>query len=387
MRLELERRPARGVSADLAGIALALAASLAIGVLLFLALGVPPLEALYVYFVEPLTDPWSLHELAIKATPLILIAVGLSVCFRSNNWNIGAEGQFVAGAIAASAVPVLTPAEGWWVLPAMMTLGMAGGAAWAAVPGVLKARLGTNEILVSLMLVYVAELLLDWLVRGPWRNPEGFNFPETRSFPTDAIIPEIVSQGALGGRANWGLAVALIAAVLTWIMLTRTLRGFEVTVTGESPRAARFAGFSAARTTVFAFLFSGALAGLAGTIEVSGAIGQLRPSISPGYGFTAIIVAFLGRLNPLGIVVAGLLLALTYIGGEGAQMSLGLTERFARVFQGVLLFSLLAADTLVRYRPRVRGSLRGRGPSGAPVVPPASVAPLATRTAGPGARA
>ena len=377
MRLELERRPARGALADLVGILIALCVSLAVGIALFLVLGVDPFEALYVYFVEPLTDPWSLHEMAIKATPLILIGVGLSVCFRSNNWNIGAEGQFVAGAIAAAAVPVLTPAEGWWVLPAMMGLGMAGGAAWAAVPGVLKARLGTNEILVSLMLVYVAELLLDWLVRGPWRNPQGFNFPETRSFPTDAIIPEIVSAGAFGGRANWGLAIALLAAVLTWIMLTRTLRGFEVAVTGESPRAARFAGFSAARTCLFAFLFSGALAGLAGMIEVSGAIGQLRPSISPGYGFTAIIVAFLGRLNPLGVVVAGLLLALTYIGGEGAQMSLGLTERFARVFQGVLLFSLLAADTFVRYRLR----LRGRAPVAVPDAPPRSVNPTIARGA------
>ena len=371
MRLELERRPPRGAAADAAGIALALLVSLGVGVALFLALGVPPLEGLHTYFVEPLTDPWALHELAVKATPLILIAVGLSVCFRSNNWNIGAEGQFVVGAIAASAVPVLTPAEGWWVLPAMMALGMAGGAAWAAVPGLLKARLGTNEILVSLMLVYVAELLLDWLVRGPWRDPEGFNFPETRSFPVDAVLPEIVSAGAFGGRANWGLVIALAVAVLAWLVLTRTLRGFEITVTGESPRAARFAGFGAARTTVFAFLVSGALAGLAGMIEVSGAIGQLRPSISPGYGFTAIIVAFLGRLNPLGIVVAGLLLALTYIGGEGAQMSLGLTERFARVFQGVLLFSLLGADTFVRYRLR----WRGRAPARVPDVTPASVAP------------
>ena len=371
MRLELEKRPSAGVAADALGLLAAVAFALVVGVALFAALGVSPVEGLRTYFVDPWLDPWALHELAIKATPLILIAVGLSVCFRSNNWNIGAEGQFVVGAIAAASIPVLTPAEGWWVLPAMLLLGMVGGAAWAAVPGVLKARLGTNEILVSLMLVYVAELLLDWLVRGPWRNPQGFNFPETRSFGADAILPEIISQGTFGGRANWGLVIALVVAVATWLLLTRTLRGFEVTVTGESPRAARFAGFDAGRTTVFAFLFSGALAGLAGTIEVSGAIGQLRPSISPGYGFTAIIVAFLGRLNPLAIVVAGVLLALTFIGGEEAQLSLGLTERFARVFQGVLLFSLLAADTLVRYRPRLRRAATARVPD----VAPASVAP------------
>ena len=355
MRLELERRGVPGWGREAVGIAAAVAAALVVAIVLFALLGVPPIEALRVYFLEPLTDPWSLHELAVKATPLILIAVGLTVCFRSGNWNIGAEGQFVVGAIAAASVPVLVPdATGPWVLPAMAALGLLGGGAWAFVPGVLKARLGTNEILTSLMLVYVAGLLLDWLVRGPWRNPEGFNFPETRAFGADAMLPEIISVGEFGGRANWGLVIAIVAAVATGILIARTLRGFEVTISGESPRAARFAGFDPARTTVFAFVFSGALAGLAGMIEVSGAIGQLRPSISPGYGFTAIIVAFLARLNPIGAIAAGLLLALTYIGGEGAQMTLGLSERFARVFQGVLLFSLLATDTLMRYRLRVR---------------------------------
>ena len=354
-RLEIEPRQGVGQWTTLGAPLLAVLVTLLLGALMFAALGKDPVRALYVYFVEPLTDPWSLHEVAVKAAPLILIAAGLTVCFRSNNWNIGAEGQFTLGAIAAGALPVLLPdATGAWLLPAMMILAMAGGAAWGAIPAVLKNRFGTNEILVSLMLVYVSTLLLDWLVRGPWRNPGGFNFPETRSFGADAIITEIVSQGAWGGRANWGIVIAVIAAVAVWLLLSRTLKGFEVTVTGASPKAARFAGFDARRTTLFAFLLSGALAGLAGMIEVSGAIGQLRPQISPGYGFTAIIVAFLARLNPLGAILAGLLLALTFIGGEAAQLSLGLSERIARVFQGLLLFSVLASDTLARYHVRLR---------------------------------
>ncbi len=353
--LELEPRANLPRWADALSPLVALAVTVVIGAALFAALGYPPLAALHAYFVEPLSEIWSLHELALKAAPLIIIAVGLSVCFRSQNWNIGAEGQLVMGAIVGSAIPILLPdASGPWVLPAMLILGMAGGAAWAAVPALLKTRFGANEILVSLMLVYVASLFLDFLVRGPWRNPEGFNFPESRNFGPDAVLPELVSVGEWGGRANWGLVVALVAAVLVSILLARTMKGFEITVTGASPRAALFAGFDPKRTTLFVFLLSGALAGLAGIVEVSGAIGQLRPSISPGYGFTAIIVAFLGRLNPLAIVVAGFVLALTYLGGEAAQISIGMSDKVARVFQGVLLFAVLASDTLVRYRIRVR---------------------------------
>lgn len=354
MRLELKRRDSVPWWADVLSPLLALAATLVVGAILFVALGQPPAAALYAYFVAPLAEIWSLHELTIKAAPLIVIAVGLSVAYRANVWNIGAEGQFVAGAVAGSALPILWPdAAGPWVLPAMLCAGALGGAAWGSVPGLLKARFGANEILVSLMLVYVAGLGLDYLVRGPWRNPQGFNFPESVSFSASATLPELVATGAYGGRANAGILIALVIAALTFVMLTRTLKGFEVTVTGASPKAARFAGFDAAATTMFAFLLSGALAGLAGIIEVSGAIGRLTPVVSPGYGFTAIIVAFLGRLNPLAIVLAGFLLALSYLGGEAAQVSLQLSARLARVFQGVLLFAVLAADTLVRYRVRL----------------------------------
>ena len=365
MRLEIE--PRGGASARIVALAPlgAVALTLVLGALMFLILDKPPLRSLFVFFMEPLLDPWSVHELAVKAAPLILIAAGLTVCFRSGNWNIGAEGQFVVGALTASMVPILlSDASGWWVLPAMMLLGVLGGVAWAAIPAVLKNRFGTSDILVSLMLVYIAELLLDYLVRGPWRNPNGFNFPESAPFQTSAIVPEIVSVGAYGGRAHWGFVIAIVAAIVVWLLVARTIRGYGFTVSGASPRAARFAGFDPKRTTLIAFALSGGLAGLAGMLEVSGAIGQLRPSISPGYGFTAIIVAFLARLNPIGTILAGVVVGLSFIGGEAAQVGLGVSERTARVFQGVLLFCVLAADTLARYRVRFR---MGRGSvAGAP---------------------
>lgn len=328
---------------------IALGLTLIIGAILFAFIGQNPAEALYVYFVEPLTDTWSLHELAIKAAPLILIATGLSLCFRSGNWNIGAEGQFIMGGVAGSTLPILLPGfDGFAVLPMMLLCGILGGMAWAAIPALLKNRFGANEILTSLMLVYVAELFLDWIVRGPWRNPEGFNFPESRGFTEWQILPELLDSG----RAHYGVLFAILGVLFTWVLLAKTMKGFEVTVVGSAPKAAQFGGFDLKRTTLFVFLFSGAFAGLAGISEVSGAIQQLRPSISPGYGFTAIIVAFLGRLNPLGILAAGFVLALSYLGGEAAQVSLGISDKIANVFQGLLLFFVLACDTLIHHKIR-----------------------------------
>lgn len=349
MRIELERRPRLSKFFMVISPLLAFALTIAAGAIMFAALGKNPANALHAFFVEPLLEVWSLHELAIKAAPLILIAVGLSICYRSNNWNIGAEGQFIAGAITGSFLPVVV--HGWqpeWLLIPMLLMGMIGGALFAAIPALLKSHFNTNEILTSLMLVYVAQLFLDWLVRGPWRNPQGMNFPETRQFASAAVLPEMLASG----RAHWGFGFALIAAILVAFMMKYTLKGFQVKVLGQSERAGRFAGFSGTRMIWFSMLFSGALAGLAGISEVSGAIGQLRPVISPGYGFTAIIVAFLGRLNPFGIVAAGLVLALTYLGGEAAQLSIGVSDKVTRVFQGFLLFFVLSCDTLILYRIR-----------------------------------
>jgi simple sugar transport system permease protein len=355
MRIELERRPRMSGLFAVVSPLLALALTVIFGGIMFALLGKDPVEALFSFFIEPLLEVWSLHELAIKAAPLILIGVGLSVAYRSNNWNIGAEGQFTVGAITGSILPVVF--YEWHsplLLPLMLVMGMLGGALYAAIPALLKTRFNTNEILTSLMLVYIAQLFLDWLVRGAWRDPAGYNFPQSRSFVTEAVLPEMLSSG----RAHWGFAFAILAAVGVWFMMRYTLKGFQVVVLGQSERAGRFAGFSSRGMVWFSMLFSGALAGLAGISEVSGSIGHLQPSISPGYGFTAIIVAFLGRLNPLGIIGSGLVLALTYLGGEGAQLSIGVSDKVTRVFQGLLLFFVLSCDTLIHYKVRV---LVGKG--------------------------
>ena len=331
---------------------LALALAVAAGAVLFALMGHDPLQGLYVYFIEPLTSAWSLSELVVKATPLVLIGVGLAVSYRANVWNIGAEGQLIAGAIVGSAIPVLLP--GWndpTALIAMLLLGALGGAAWAAIPALLKTRFNANEILTSLMLVYVAGLLLDWLVRGPWRDPGGFNFPKTVSFEGWHVMP------VLTGRVHIGAALAVLAVLALWFVMARGRAGFAVRTAGASPRAAMFGGFSEKRIVWGVFLLSGALAGLAGIAEVAGSIGQLQPSISPGYGFTAIIVAFLGRLSPPAVLFAGLLLALTYLGGEAAQLALNISDKVAQAFQGLLLFFILAADTLVHYRITFRHRL------------------------------
>lgn len=351
MRIELEKRPDASRLFSLLSPVIALALTVLCGAIMFAALGKDPLEALYRFFIEPLFDVWSLHELMIKAAPLIMIAVGLSVCYRSNVWNIGAEGQFTVGAIVGSIVPVYF--YDWsspLLLPIMLAMGVVGGALYAGIPALLKNYFNTNEILTSLMLVYVAQLFLDWLVRGSWRNPAGFNFPQTRQFVDAAMLPEILPWS---GRAHFGFVLAILAALAVWFMLRFTLKGFEVNVIGQSPRAGRFAGFSSRRMVWFCFLLSGGLAGLAGISEVSGALGYLQPQISPGYGFTAIIVAFLGRLNPIGAIVAGLVLALTYIGGEGVQFTLGVSDKVTRVFQGMLLFFVLSCDTLILYKVRM----------------------------------
>ncbi|HEY0122806.1 MAG TPA: ABC transporter permease [Rhizobium sp.] len=350
MRIELEKRPQASKLYGFISPLLALVLMLIAGGIMFWMLGKDPLDSLEALLIEPLLDPWSLNELAKKAGPLILIAVGLSVCYRSNNWNIGAEGQYSVGAIFGSIIPVYF--YDWhspMLLPLIMICGAIGGALYAAIPALLKTHFNTNEILTSLMLTYVAQLFLDWLTRGPWRNPDGHGFYGTRDFVPEAVLPPIWDDTI---TAHWGFVFALVAAILLWFMMRYTLKGFEVVVLGQSERAGRFAGFSPKKMVWFAFLLSGALAGLAGISEVSGTIGHLQPSISPGYGFTAIIVAYLGRLNPLGLIASGLVLALTYIGGEGAQLTIGVSDKVTSVFQGFLLFFVLSCDALIYYKIR-----------------------------------
>jgi simple sugar transport system permease protein len=357
VQLVHERRAEASAVAAIASPLIASALTLVTMAVLFAALGKDPATALEAYFVEPLTDGYSLVELAVKAAPLTLIAVGLSLCYLANVWNIGAEGQFIIGAVCGSWLAVTTQGTdaGGWVLPAMLALGAAGGALYGLIPAVLRVRFGASEILTSLMLFYVADLLLDYLVRGPWRDPNGFNFPPTAEFDPVATMPLLVAETRLHAGVLIALAVVAVAAVV----LGRTLKGFEFKLAGAAPRAAKFAGFDADRLTILTFAISGALAGLAGIIEVAGPIGHLQPGFSPGYGFTAIIVAFLGRLNPIGILIAALFLALTFIGGEQAQISVKVPLDLTKVFQGLLLFYVLACDSLILYRIRILSSRRG----------------------------
>jgi general nucleoside transport system permease protein len=345
LRLEPRREPSRAMFYLTPFLAVVL--TLLAGIVLFEVLRKPPLEAMRLIFIQPLTSTRGLAELLVKGTPLILIAIGLAVGFRGGIWNIGAEGQFAIGAVTGGSVALAVyPATGWWLLPLMSFAGIVGGAAWAAIPALMRTRFNANEILVSLMLVYVAVLLLSSLVHGPLRDPDGLNFPESRLFQT--ALPTLIE----GTRAHVGFLVALAAVGLSWLLMERHFLGFQIKVLGQAPRAARFAGFSDRRLIWLCFLVSGGCAGLAGLFEAAGPVGQLVPALPAGYGFTAIIVAFLGRLHPVGILFAGLLLALTYIGGETAQISMSLPSATTSVFQGMFLFFLLATDVLVNYRPR-----------------------------------
>ena len=332
---------------DWASPLVAIALTLLVSSVMFWVLGTDPIEALQVFFIQPVSSLYGVSELLLKATPLILIGIGLSFGFRAGIWNIGAEGQLVMGGVAAGAVALaLSEVNSSWILVLMALAGILGGMAWGALPALLRTRFNTNEILTSLMLTYVAGLFLSLMVHGPLKDPDGFNFPESALFHDAALLPVLFDQG----RAHIGFILALILAPVASYLFARHLLGFQLRLQGQAPKAARFAGFSESRMVWTAFLLGGGLAGLAGMMEVSGSVGQLVPVISPGYGFTAIIVAFLGRLHPVGIVPAGLLMALSYMGGEAAQISLSLPNAVTGVFQGMLLFFLLGSAVISRYR-------------------------------------
>ncbi|MEN9843681.1 MAG: hypothetical protein RLZZ612_1510 [Pseudomonadota bacterium] len=345
--LKLEARPQASPFWSYASPVLALVITVFVGIVLFLALGKDPMRGLEVFFWEPIKSAYAWSELMVKATPLLLIALGLAVCFRSNVWNIGAEGQFVAGAIAAGGVALLADANtSRWIVLLILLAGVLGGMAWASITAVLRDRFHANEILVSLMLVYVAVQLLNYLVYGPWKDPMGFNFPQTKTFEAVTKVPRLME----GSRLNIGLWLALAGVGGLWVFLFRTYSGFAQQVGGLAPAAALYAGFSSRKALWLALLVSGGAAGLAGALEVAGPIGQLTPYVPAGYGFAAIIVAFVGRLHPVGMVFAAILMSMFYIGGELAQSRLGLPKSITGVFQGLLLFSLLACDTLMAYR-------------------------------------
>ncbi|MCE8008515.1 ABC transporter permease [Aestuariivita sp.] len=355
IRLEKRPQPSRFWSA--ATPVVAVLATMVAGGILFASLGKDPVAAILTIFWEPLFGEFSFFyrpQLLIKGAPLILIAIGLSLGFRAGIWNIGAEGQYIMGAVVGAGVGLaFYPLEAWYIFPLMILAGALGGWAWAMIPALLKVRFGTNEILVSLMLVYVAEQILASAALGLLRNPEGFGFPGSRNLQqyASAHNAEIIA----GSGLHWGVLTAFIAVIFAYVLLNRHMLGYHIRLTGEAPRAARFAGVNPARLILFCLGMSGALAGLAGLFEVAGPAGQVTIDFNVGYGFTAIIVAFLGRLHPLGILLAGFLMALTYIGGEIAQSQLGLPAAAIQVFQGMLLFFLLALDLLTNYRIRRTG--------------------------------
>jgi len=350
--LRLEKRPNPSKTWGYLAPVLAVIATMIGGGVMFALLGKDPFEAIRTIFYDPLFSEFAWYyrpQLLIKGAPLILIAIGLSMGFRAGIWNIGAEGQYIIGAICgAGAALAVYPLESGLVFPVMILCGAIGGLAWAMIPAILKIKFGTNEILVSLMLVYVAEQLLASMSLGLMKNPEGFGFPGSRNLQqyTSAHNAELWS----GTGIHLGVVFALIAVIFSYIMLARHQMGFHIRLTGESPKAAKFAGVNPNKLVIYCLGFSGALAGLAGMFEVAGPSGQISIDFNVGYGFTAIIVAFLGRLNPFGILLAGLLMALTYIGGEIAQSSLGLPSAAIQAFQGMLLFFLLALDMLTNFK-------------------------------------
>lgn len=347
--IRLEKRPEASQVMSYASPLIAILLMLVGGLLLFLFLGKNPLEGFKVFFINPISDWYGVSELFLKATPLMLIAVGLAIGFRANVWNIGAEGQLIAGSIAASAVALyFHESEGAHVLILMIIAGGIGGMLWAAIPAFLKTRFNTNEILVSLMLVYVAQLLVSWLVHGPMMDPDGFNFPQSRMFEDSALLPLLSDEN----RLNFAFVIAIGALLAGYIFMYRSFTGYQMQVAGYAKDAARYAGFSHKRMIWIGLLSGGGMAGFAGMSEVAGPMGQLTEHVSNNYGFAAIIVAFVARLNPVGIFFASLLMALLYLGGEQAQQYMNLPSSISNVFQGMLLMFLLGSDVFINYRVR-----------------------------------
>ena len=330
-----------------------------IGGILFYFLGVDPFAALKMIFWDPLMSEtfstYSIPQIFIKGAPLILIALGLSVGFKANVWNIGAEGQYIMGAIfGASFALSFYPLESRLLFPLMVLIGIFGGCLWAMIPAILKIRFNVNEILVSLMLVYVAEQILALASLGFLRNPDGAGFPGSRNL--SQYLSASNSELILGTGIHLGVLLSLFMVVFFYILLFRHSLGFRIKLLGSSPKAYSFSGQNPNKLIFICLTLSGSLAGLAGIMEVAGPAGQINIDFNVGYGFTAIIVAFLGRLNPIGILFAGLVMAVTYVGGELTQFMLNWPAAAIQLFQGMLLFFLLSFDLFVYYKIKLEGT-------------------------------
>ncbi|MGO7389217.1 ABC transporter permease [Rhizobium ruizarguesonis] len=343
----LVRRERASLAATLLAPVMALVIAIALNLGLYILMGRDPVAVVYAMLFEPFLSWASFSEVLLKAGPLLLIAQGLAIGFRAKVFNIGAEGQFILGAIFASAIPVWFPqATGQWIWPAMLLLGAIGGAFWASLTAFWRVRLNANEILVSLMLSLVAAQLLNYLLLGPWKDPNGFNFPQSVMFQYDAMVPTLIA----GTRVNVSFLITLALSVVAWIFMQKSFIGYKLQVGGLAPRAAGYAGFREGWAIWLSLLIGGFAAGLAGAAEVAGPLGQLQRSVASGYGYAAIIVAYLGGLHPIGIVISGLVMAVIYIGGDNAMVSANLPIAAVRVFQGSLLLAFLIAVAFVRYR-------------------------------------
>ncbi|MAS25994.1 MAG: sugar ABC transporter permease [Oceanospirillaceae bacterium] len=345
--LKLEKRQADSRLMAYMSPVIAIVATLITGSLLFVFLGHHPGEALYTFFIAPLENVYGWTELGVKVAPLVLCAMGLTLCYRAQIWNIGAEGQFIMGALGGGYCALqFLDSESHWVLVPILLAGMVSGLLWGGIAALLKTRFNANEILTTIMLNYIALNLLLWAVHGPLKDPDGFNFPESAMFSAGATLPLFDTSY----RLNISILFALFFLVVIWTLMARSWVGYQIHVMGEDAKAAKYAGFKSKALTWVVLLACGALAGLAGVSEVTGPIGQVVPQLSPGYGYAAIIVVFLGRMHPVGILLAAMLLALTFMGGEMVQIQMSLPKSLTGLFQGMLLFFLLAADLLIGYR-------------------------------------
>jgi len=324
---------------------------------MFALLGASPFKGIQALLLSPIASASGMAEVLLKASPLCLTAIGLSVAFKANVNNIGAEGQVILGGIGATAVAIHAPEtmSAWSAMTLALLAGAAAGGLWASLPAWLRTRFGVNETLTTLLLVYVAVQLLSWLTTGPWRDPQGLNFPETTLFNANLVLPKLSDLGWSlwsGTRLNISVIFALASAVFVHVVMARSPMGFRLVVSGLAPRASAYAGFSATTGIWAALTISGAFSGFAGAVEVCGTLGQLQAGWVPGYGFTAIVAAYLGRLSSGLILLSALLLALIDIGSTNVQMALGLPSAVSALLQGVLLLSILGLDLLVRYRIR-----------------------------------
>ncbi len=347
MQFKLERRVEYSKKMLIATPIIAIVLSILVSSVLLAILNKPILLTMHSFFIAPFDNFYSITEIFLKFGPLLLIAQALAVGFRAKVWNIGAEGQMIMGAIAASAVPVyFVDSTSNWLLPAMIVLGALGGIAWASIAAILKTRYNANEILVTLMLSSIALQILYYLLLGPWKDPMGFNFPQTVMFQDEALFPPMFS----GVRLNVSIFIPIAFTIGIWLFMEKHFGGFKLVVGGLAPNAATYAGFSAKKAVWSSLLLAGFAAGIAGMSEVAGPIGQLQRSVTSGYGYSAIIVAYLGALNPIGIVFAAFFLSVLQIGGDVALVSADLPISAVHVFQGLLLIFYLSAYAFVNYR-------------------------------------